>query len=115
MNQYIPAIAMVVSIAYQKCAKPSATALPLCIRDRIAEIKKQPRRNPPARVNEYRYRGKRVFLFSSSCCDQYNEVVDENCNLVCAPSGGLTGRGDGKCAGFNDSAMLVRLVWKDER
>jgi hypothetical protein len=66
-------------------------------------------------VEEYRYNGKRVFLFSSNCCDQYNEVVDEACTYVCAPSGGITGKGDRKCLTFKDSAQLVRVVWKDER
>ena len=58
---------------------------------------------------------KKVYYFSSNCCDQYNMVYDEKCNPVCAPSGGITGKGDMKCADFNEKAEKVRLVWKDER
>jgi hypothetical protein len=70
---------------------------------------------PPAQVYEYIFNGKTVFLFSSNCCDQYNMAFDEKCNYVCAPSGGITGKGDGKCTDFNAVAKEIRLVWKDER
>lgn len=103
------------SLAARKCGKSAADTIPACVQARIDEIKKQPVWNPPAQVEEYRYNGRRVFLFSSNCCDQYNEAVDENCNYLCAPSGGYTGKGDGKCPDFRDKAELVRLVWKDER
>lgn len=89
--------------------------LPACISSKIDEIKSQPKWNPAAEVNEYEYQGKKVFLFSSPCCDQYNMLYDENCNPICAPSGGFTGKGDSKCSDFNDVAKHVRLVWRDER
>ena len=90
-------------------------SLPACINQKIEQIKKEPVWNPPAEVNEYVYQDKHVFLFSSNCCDQFNVVYDENCKVVCAPSGGFTGKGDGKCPGFSENARFVRLVWKDER
>lgn len=86
-----------------------------CINAKIARIKSKARWNPPAEVNEYIYQGKHVFLFSADCCDQYYELYDESCNLVCAPSGGLTGHGDGRCNDFYTAAQHVRLVWKDSR
>jgi hypothetical protein len=91
------------------------STIPKCIEAKIDSIKKEPRYNPPAEVNEYRYNGKRVFLFSSDCCDQYNSLLDENCNYICAPTGGFTGKGDMKCNDFTEKAKLVKLVWKDER
>ena len=89
--------------------------VPTCIQAKIDTILNNPRWNPPAQVNEYSYKGKRVFLFSAPCCDQYEELFDENCTYLCAPSGGFTGRGDSKCPDFKDSATFVKLVWKDER
>ena len=103
------------SIAYQKCAMPPALTIPACILEKIEQIKKQPRWNPPATVEEYEYNGKRVFLFSADCCDKYIEAFDENCNYLCAPGGGFSGKGDGKCADFKEKARWVKLVWKDER
>jgi hypothetical protein len=90
-------------------------SIPSCIRQKIDSIKKEPRYNPPAEVNEYSYKGKRAFLFSSDCCDFFNSLFDSGCNYMGAPSGGFTGRGDGKLPDFDKEAKLVKLVWKDPR
>lgn len=115
MKFLLLATASILSIAQQKCNKQKAALIPACIQARIDSIKQEPKWNPPATVTEYRYNDKRVFLFSSNCCDRYNEVVDEACNYICAPSGGYTGKGDNKCADFTEKAQLVKEVWKDER
>jgi len=115
MKSYIFTALIFFTIAYKKCGKPSEPVIPSCIQDKIELIKKQPRWNPPASVEEYKYDGRRVFLFSSNCCDQFNEAFDESCNYICAPTGGLTGKGDRKCEDFKTNAQLVKLVWKDDR
>ena len=89
--------------------------IPACIQKKIDDIKAEAKWNPPAEVNEYIYNGQHVFLFSSNCCDQYIQLYDDSCNYLCAPSGGFTGKGDGKCADFSEKAKHVKLVWKDER
>lgn len=89
--------------------------IPVCIQAKIDSIKKLPRFNPPAEVTEYTFNNKRVFLFSSDCCDFFNLLFDENCKYVCAPTGGITGQGDFKCTDFTKNAKLVKLVWKDDR
>ena len=109
--------------ARKKAAQEAATQpkkeemakIPACIQARIDSIKKLPRFNPPAEVTEYNYYEKRVFLFSADCCDMYNSVYDENCQYICAPSGGITGQGDMKCKDFSKNANLVKVIWKDER
>jgi len=55
-------------------------AIPKCIQTKIDSLKKVPRFNPPAEVNEYTYNGKRVFLFTSDCCDNYNFHQAIHCN-----------------------------------
>ena len=45
----------------------------------------------------------------------FNSVFDENCQYVCAPTGGITGQGDLKCKDFAKNANLVKVIWKDER
>jgi hypothetical protein len=125
MKVLIGLIALV-SITAKECSKrttapqadvkeTNAQTLPSCIQQKIDSIKNQPKWNPPAEVNEYVYNGKTVYLFSADCCDQYNVVYDAQCNYVCAPSGGITGKGDRKCEDFNTAAKLIRVVWKDER
>lgn len=88
---------------------------PTCIQQRIDEIKAKPKGNDASEINEYIYKGKHVYLFESACCDQYNPLLDDNCTYICAPSGGITGKGDLKCTDFGSDAKFVRLVWKDPR
>ena len=89
--------------------------IPSCIQKKIDQIKSVPKWNPPAEVNEYIYQGRHVYLFSADCCDQFNELYDSNCNYICAPSGGITGKGDMKCTDFSTTSQFVKLVWKDPR
>lgn len=102
-----------------KTATPKAatanTQLPPCIQRRIDSLRNQPVQNPPAFVEEYMYQDMRIFVFSAPCCDNFSSAYDSDCNYVCAPSGGFTGRGDGKCPGFQKEAKLIRVVWKDDR
>lgn len=114
MKSFLFTLVIFLTIAAEKC-KQANEKIPACIQQKIDQIKKEPKWNPPAEVYEYRYNGKKVFYFSSNCCDRYNEVFDEDCNYVCAPSGGYTGKGDNKCPDFTASATKIRLVWKDDR
>lgn len=102
------------SLLINQCNK-NRNEIPSCIAQKIEFIKAQPKWNPAAEVNEYLYQGKKVYLFTSNCCDQYIELYDENCNYLCAPSGGLTGKGDGKCVDFYTAAKHIQLIWKDPR
>lgn len=106
------------SMASDSIPKPAANSTPstpACILQKIDSIKKQHVWNPPAEIHEYEYEGKRVYAISADCCDQFTTVVDADCKYICAPSGGFTGKGDGKCVDFFNKAKHVRLVWKDER
>lgn len=115
LMKYFLLVLIIPAIMNSRCGKQKPDAIPVCIQQKIEAIKAEPKWNPPAEVDEYLYNGKHVFLFSSNCCDQYNILYDENCEVICAPSGGLTGKGDGKCADFAESAKHVKLIWKDER
>ncbi len=114
MKSVLFTLTIFLAIAAKKCNK-SKENLPACVQERIEEIKKQPPWNPRAEVYEYEYNGSRVYYISSDCCDNYNTVIDNNCNYLCSPSGGITGKGDGKCPDFQSSAKMIRLIWKDER
>ena len=114
LMKLIIAFSSVVLLSMQ-CRKSVNVDAPSCIEQKIRQIKSQSKWNPPATVSEYDYNGKKVYLFTSDCCDQYIELFDSNCNYLCAPSGGIAGHGDGKCADFYDKATLIRVVWKDTR
>jgi hypothetical protein len=89
--------------------------VPSCVTQKIKQIKAEPKWNPAAEVHEYLYQGKTVFLFTSNCCDQYIELYGEGCAYLCAPSGGFTGHGDGRCSDFYTTATYIKLIWKDPR
>lgn len=112
--KFILFLMAVLPLTNPRCIK-AKPGLPDCIQSQIDAIRKQPKWNPPAEVNEYIFEGRTVYLFSSPCCDQHNKLYDIDCNYICAPSGGYTGRGDEKCTSFNEEAKHVRLVWKDDR
>lgn len=99
----------------QSKASVAAAGIPACIAQKIDSIQQQPVGNLPAKINEYNYKEHKVYLISANCCDFYNITVDSNCNYVCAPAGGFTGKGDRKCNDFSERAKFIRLVWKDKR
>ena len=109
------AIILLLTLEAHNCNKKSSVSIPPCIQDKIEAIMQQPRYNPPATVYRYLYTDKYVYFFSSNCCDQFNYLYDKDCKVICAPSGGITGRGDGRCSNFKQMASDETLVWKDTR
>lgn len=89
--------------------------VPACIRDEIRRMQSEPVANPPASVWQYEYEGALVYYIPPQCCDEPSKLLDENCNHICSPDGGLTGKGDGKCPSFFDTRTNEKLIWKDER
>ena len=85
------------------------------VRELIRKYSEDPRGNPPASIWRFNYRGSEVFYIPPSCCDVYSELYDSNGVLLCAPDGGLTGRGDGRCPDFAAERSAGVLVWKDPR
>jgi hypothetical protein len=96
-------------------SKDDADNMPACIKVKIEEIKTEDARNPPASVYRYNYQRKKVYFIPQYCCDLFSDLLDENCNLICHPDGGITGKGDGKCTDFLDTRTGEELIWKDER
>jgi hypothetical protein len=83
--------------------------VPGCIESKIkAELKSD---SPPTEVWEWKVDQKIYYYFVASCCDQFNYLYDNNCELICAPDGGFSGAGDGQCPEF-PASMERTLVWK---
>ena len=97
------------------CQKNRSGATPACIEDMIDELKNKPKYNPPAKVIQYEYNGQTVYYITSDCCDQYNNLYDENCKFICAPDGGIAGGGDGKCPDFHTKKTNEKIIWQDTR
>ena len=71
--------------------------------------------NPPATVWQYEYKDQLVYFIPPQCCDVPSRLLDKNCNSVCSPDGGLTGKGDGKCPDFFEQRTNEKLIWRDDR
>jgi len=48
-------------------------------------------------THKFSYAGKPAYLIPSPCCDRYDYLYDSRGAILCAPSGGFTGHGDGSC------------------
>lgn len=96
------------------CSKKK-DAMPTCLAEMITERTKEIPPSPPEQIDEYLYNDKTVYLVTAPCCDQFDVVYDENCKEICAPSGGITGKGDGKCEDFFKTAKQIKVLWKKEK
>ncbi|MGV6862457.1 MAG: DUF6970 domain-containing protein [Putridiphycobacter sp.] len=85
INKYL----LILGLAFAwSCTKSEA---PYCINQKI---KKQ----NPLKVYQNKTEDNGIYYeFFPDCCDQYVELYDSDCGYVCAPSGGITGGGDGDC------------------
>jgi hypothetical protein len=106
-------------LALASCAKKQVAKtpapIPRCVQNIIAQKKKAKPENPAASVYRYQYKGKTVYYIPARCCDIPSKVVDDHCITLCFPSGGYSGKGDGKCADFLSEATNKELVWQDSR
>ena len=110
------ALSIMIALMLWSCSstKLATAGVPSCILQKIDTLKTLPRSNPPLKVEEYVYNGKRSYLVTSPCCDQYNLLYNDSCEVICAPSGGYTGAGDGACKDFSANAVFVRTVWEQK-
>ncbi|WP_304303508.1 hypothetical protein [Pseudacidovorax intermedius] len=65
----------------------------------IRRLESDPSAKSTLPLRRVQYLGQRAYLLTSPCCDLFNHLYSADGRLLCAPSGGLTGRGDGSCRG----------------
>jgi hypothetical protein len=101
--------AIVVAVLLHSC-DPNSISIdaPVCVKDLIRKDLQ------PKEVWRYTYQAETVFLVAPHCCDQYISVYSSKCVLICSPSGGFSGKGDGKCPDFYQDAKEGLLLWKAE-
>ena len=108
-------LAIVISTILSSCKESDLTIdAPVCVETKIEEIINSEVNNPPTQVWKWEVDGKNYYYITSNCCDQYNYLYNENCDIVCAPDGGITGNGDGNCPEFTNE-IVKTLIWEDER
>ena len=105
----------VLLIAVSACNKPDLqTDVPNCIEKKIKKAMNASVQNPPMEVWKWTDNSNTYYYVTSGCCDQFNYLYDDKCNIVCAPDGGFSGGGDGNCPTLQGTVVKT-LVWKDPR
>ena len=97
------------------CSPAAQGEDPAWVEDMVRKFQSEPAGNPPQSIWRYEYNGQVVYYIPPQCCDQYSRLLDMGGNLICAPDGGLTGQGDGRCPDFFDNRADEKLIWKDDR
>ena len=113
MKTFVSIVILAVILSCKE-ENPTPVTIPDCIQQVIDTIQKEAIWNPPAKVYRYEYKGKEVYYIPARCCDIPSLVI-ANCDTLCAPDGGFTGKGDGRCPDFAKEAKNPVLVWQDER
>jgi hypothetical protein len=97
------------------CSSSAEGTTPLWVWQLVAEFQLQPVGNPPQSIWEYEFEGKTVYYIPAQCCDMFASLYDADGTYLCAPDGGIDGKGDGRCPSFFSERTNERLVWKDLR
>ena len=100
------------------CSCSESTSLdqnPEWVTKLILKYEREPVGNPLQSIWRYEYKNKIVYYVPAQCCDQFSSLFDKDGNLICAPDGGLSGRGNGGCSDFFTERKNEKLIWKDSR
>ena len=85
----------------------------------ITRLQSEPVRNPPAKILRYTYARKSYYYVPPAAGDQFSALYNAGGRVICAPDGGITGMGDGKCPSFVRQMLFSRaagkVVWQDTR
>ena len=92
---------------------------PQWVQQLIARLQSEPVRNPPAKIIRYASAGRSYYYVPPAAGDQFSSLYDSAGKQICAPDGGVTGGGDGKCPSFVRKMLSSRdpgeIVWQDTR
>jgi len=98
------------SVALVSAQQNVRPPVPPWLQAKIAAFSANPKLAEATEIRRIKYKDQDVYLFVAPCCDQFNALFDLQGARICAPSGGIAGRGDGKCPGADSVAS--ELVWK---
>jgi hypothetical protein len=106
---------LTVFILLAACSQATQSTEPAWLDQLIKQFENNPVANPPLSVWKYAYNGQVVYFVPAHCCDIASTLYGAQGSILCAPDGGFTGRGDGKCSDFFDKRTDEQLVWQDSR
>ena len=97
------------------CSSSTSPENPEWLGNLIQKYSTEPIGNPPQSIWKYEYKNQVVYYVPPQCCDQFSSLYNKDGNLICAPDGGITGQGDGRCPDFFQLRKNEKLIWKDSR
>ena len=104
----ITAILVALGSMTTSCKKVYVPDISDAIYDLVQELK-------PTSVDEYLYNAEKVYHFDTwSGPDDFTCLYSADGKLM-ACFGGFTGKGDGRCTDFFETAVLIRTVYADNR
>ena len=106
---------IVMSIFLVGCIQSSSNNNPGWVNDLVTTYAKDPVGNPPQSIWQYEFKDQVVYFVPAQCCDQFSRLFDAAGDVICAPDGGFTGHGDGKCPDFFQLRVNEKLIWQDPR
>ena len=89
--------------------------LPLWLMQMIDGFIKEPAADHPLIIRQFGYKGAVFYHFTSQCCDQFNYLYDVTGSMICAPDGGFSGGGDGKCPDFTGTRTGGAVIWENPK
>lgn len=107
MNHYLKFTLFVFFIItfFNECPQEDENSdIPVCIENIITTILNEEVSNPPTQIWKWEVYNDAYYYITSNCCDQYNYLYNLNCEVICAPDGGLIGNRDG-----NVPLLIVKL------
>jgi hypothetical protein len=110
--RYLVLALIVLTVA---CSLPAQLSNPPWVWKLILQFQLQPVGNPPQSIWEYEWEGRTVYYMPPQCCDMFSSLYEADGTYICAPDGGLNGKGDGRCPTFQTERTNEQLVWKDPR
>ena len=93
-------------------SRAEVAGLPEWLRIRLADYDAQSGRGAPRAVFQVPYGDGIAYYVQAGCCDQLDPLIDTRGVIVCYPTGGYTGRGDGKCLQELPAVAQRREVWR---
>jgi hypothetical protein len=92
--------------------RAEVAGLPEWLRIRLADYDAQPGPAAPHAVYEVPWHGGVAYYVQAGCCDQLDPLIDARGVILCYPTGGFTGRGDGKCLEELPLVAHRREIWR---
>ena len=78
----------------------------------IDQLEHPPVSNPPEFIAQYKYQGQVVYYVGPRCCDIPSTLYSAAGAVLCAPDGGFSGGGDGRCPDFMAARSDEKILWR---